>query len=137
MAQLSPYLNYNGNCREAMNFYKDCLGGNVDIMKVSDVPEMAAQMPAHLNDAVLHAAFVADGISIMASDLNRSKPNEGNTFALCLVCKDEVELKDLFEKLSAGGTIVESPQVMPWGDFFGALKDKFGKEWVLDCQVKK
>jgi PhnB protein len=137
MAQLSPYLNYNGNCREAMNFYKDCLGGKVDIMKVSDVPAMAAQMPANMKDAVLHSTLVADGISIMASDLNRSTPNEGNTFALCLACKDEAELKTLFGKLSQGGTVIESPKVMPWGDFFGCLKDKFGKEWVLDCQVKK
>ena len=97
MAQLVPYVNFNGNTREAMNFYKDCLGGELEIRKVSDVPAMAAQMPPHLKDAVLHSSLVADGITIFASDMNRLKYEEGTTFSFCLVCKDEAELNSLLK----------------------------------------
>ena len=45
MAQLNPYLNFDRNCREAMNFYKDCLGGELFLQTVGEMPEMAAQMP--------------------------------------------------------------------------------------------
>lgn len=137
MAQLSPYLNYNGFAREAMNFYKEIFGGKLEIVNVKDVPAMAAQMPPTMADSVLHSTLVADGISIMASDMMRGAPNEGNTFCLCLTCKTEDELKTLFEKLTDGGTVVEAPKPMPWGDFFAALKDKFGKEWILDCAMSK
>jgi PhnB protein len=62
MAQLNPYLNFDGNCREAMNFYKDCLGGELSIQKVSESPMMADQMPSQMRDSVLHSSLTSDNI---------------------------------------------------------------------------
>ena len=134
MAQLNPYLNFDGNCREAMNFYKDCLGGELTLQTVGEMAAMAAQMPPHLKDHILHAMLVSGSITLMASDLNRSKPVEGNTFSLCVNCGSEAELNSLFAKLSAGGKVNHPVGDMPWGALFGDLTDRYGKNWMFNFQ---
>ena len=92
MAQLNPYLNFDNNCREAMNFYKDCLGGELFLQTVSELPAMAAQMPPQMKDSILPSSLTSGDIIIMASDLNREKRIEGNTVHLCINCTSEDEL---------------------------------------------
>ncbi len=60
MAKLNPYLNFNGKCREAMTFYKECLGGEVTFMEVSTSP-MAAELPAEMKDHIMHAQLSPQG----------------------------------------------------------------------------
>ena len=135
MATLNPYLNFSNNkCREAMNFYKDCLGGDLMLQTVAENPAMAAQMPAELKDSILHSSLTSGSIVIMASDLNRSKPVEGNTFSLCVNCNSEAELNSFFTKLAVGGTINQPVADMPWGATFGDLTDKYGKNWMFNFQ---
>lgn len=133
MAQLNPYLSFTNNCREAMNFYKDSLGGELVLQTVGEMPEMAAQMPPEMKDSVLHSVLSSGDIVIMASDLNREKPVEGNTVHLCIQCKTEDELNTFFSKLSKGGKITEPISDMPWGAKYGSLIDKFGKYWLFNC----
>ena len=64
-------MSFENNCREAMNFYKDCLGGKLSMQTVSESPEMAAQMPPQFKDKILHASLIVGDITILASDLNR------------------------------------------------------------------
>ena len=135
MAQLNPYLNFPGNCRQAMNFYRDCLGGELFIQTVSEIPEMAAQMPPDMKDHILHSMLTSGGIVIMASDLNRAQSIEGNTIQLCINCDSEEQLNDFFNKLSAGGKVVEKPVPMPWGGIYGELEDRFGKQWVFNYSL--
>jgi PhnB protein len=132
MAQLTPYLNFNNNCREAMKFYQECLGGQLDLQTVAEMPAMAEQMPPEMKDHILHSQLKSADIVIMASDLNREKSVEGNTVHLCLNCTSENELNSFFTKLSAGGKITEPIAPMPWGATYGALTDKYGKHWVLN-----
>ncbi len=134
MAQLNPYLNFNTNCREAMNFYKDCLGGTLTIQTVGEMPEMAAQMPPEFKDQILHSSLVNGGVTIFGSDMNRETPNDGNTYQLCLNCESDEEIDSLFSKLSAGGKITEALVDMPWGGKYGSLVDKFGKSWLFNYQ---
>lgn len=133
MAQLNPYLSFSNNCREAMNFYKDSLGGELVLQTVGEMPEMAAQMPPEMKDNIIHSVLTSGDIVIMASDLNREKPVEGNTVHLCIQCKTEDELNTFFSKLSKGGKITESISDMPWGAKYGSLIDKFGKYWLFNC----
>jgi PhnB protein len=134
MGQLNPYLNFDNNCREAMSFYKECLGGELMLQTVGELPEMAAQMPPQMKDHILHSVLTSGGIMIMASDLSREKPIEGNTVNLCINCESEEELNSFFTKLSAGGKITEPLNDMPWGAKYGALIDKFGKSWLFNYQ---
>lgn len=136
MAQVNPYLNFENNCREAMNFYKDCLGGELNIMTVGEMPEMAAQMPPEMKDAIMHSSLTSGGIVIMASDLNREKAIEGNTVQLCINCDSEEQLNEYFTKLSAGGKIIDPVADVPWGAIYGALIDKYGKQWLLNFQIE-
>jgi PhnB protein len=135
MAQLNPYLSFESNCREAMNFYKDCLGGELVLQTVGEMPAMAAKMPPHMKDQILHSTLTNGGITIMASDLNREKQNEGNTVHLCINCTSEEEINRFFSNLSAGGVVTESLSNMPWGGKFGSLIDKYGKHWLFNFQM--
>jgi len=132
MAKLNPYLNFDNNCREAMTFYHECLGGELQLQKVSEMPAMAAQMPPHMKDQILHSTLTSGDMVIMASDMNRSKPLEGNTFSICINCSSEEELNTFFSKLSAGGKVNQPAGMMPWGDLYGDLTDKYGKTWSLN-----
>lgn len=132
MAQLNPYLNFNNNCREAMTFYKDCLGGELSLQTVEELPEMAAQMPPEMKKSIMHSVLTSGDIVIMASDLNREKPVDGNTVHLCIQCKTENELNAFFSKLSSGGKVTEPISDMPWGAKYGSLIDKFGKYWLFN-----
>lgn len=132
MAQLSPYLNFDKNCREAMNFYKDCFGGELFLQTVGESPEMAAQMPAEWKDCVLHSTLTSGELVLMASDLNRDKRLEGNTVHLCVNCKTEYEINSFFSKMSDGAEIVQPVADVPWGAKYGELVDKYGKHWMFN-----
>jgi len=134
MAQLNPYLNFDNNCREAMSFYQECLGGILNLMTVGEMPEMAAQMPPHMKDSILHSSLQSGDMTIMASDLNKETPLEGNTVQLCINYNSEEELSDFFSRLSKGGKITDPLADMPWGACYGALTDKFGKQWLFNFQ---
>jgi PhnB protein len=131
MTQINAYLTLNGNCREAMTFYKECLGGELTMQAVEDSP-IASQMPAHTLKQILHASLVKDGLVIMASEMAREKPVNGNTISLCLQCSSEEEIQTYFTKLSSGGKIIDSLKEQFWGSKYGELKDKFGINWVLN-----
>ena len=134
MATLNPYLTFNGNCREAMNFYKDCLGGELTLMVVGESP-IADQMPPKYKDQVLHSSLKTAELEIMASDMQPETLHEGNSNHLCLICKTEEETNDLWNKLTAGGNINQPLHKMFFG-LIGAFTDKFGKRWMLECNIQ-
>ncbi|MCP9753127.1 VOC family protein [Ferruginibacter sp. HRS2-29] len=136
MALLNPYVSFDGNCKEAMNFYKDALGGDLVINLVNSMPEMAAQMPDNLKDHVLHSVLTNGGLVLMGTDMCRDDRIEGTTVHLNVNCENDEEVDDIFNKLSAGGKVVESPKDMPWGGRFAAFDDKFGKHWMLNFQKR-
>ena len=129
MAQLNPYITFNGNSREAMEFYKACLGGELSIMTVGDSP-MASQMPDK-KDNVLHSTLKKDGMVLMASD--KIMPGEliqGNTITVCIIGGTKEELQQFFAKLSEGGTVGQ-PLTEAFFGTYGELTDKFGINWML------
>lgn len=130
MATLNPYLTFNGNCREAMNYYKEVLGWELDLMTAGESPA-ASQMPQKYHDQVLHSTLKTDSFEMMATDMVPGNFNEGNTVQLCLICKTDEEVHSLFEKLSAGGKVNQPLHEMFFG-LIGTLTDKFGKHWLLE-----
>src|ERR1700756_449163 len=103
MTRLTPYLLFDGTCREAMEFYQSCLGGRLTLMKVKDSPARD-QMPSSQQDKILNAHLNTDGLEISASDwlaLNET-PIRGNSVCLFLSGGTHQGLKDVFEKLSDG-----------------------------------
>jgi PhnB protein len=129
MKALSLYLHFNGDCEQALEFYKKCLNGEILSMHHQE------NEGNELNKKVMHAEFRAgDEIYFMASD---SMPNQklisGDQVSLSLNFNDENEQTEIFNKLSEGGVVVMPLQDTFWDAKFGMLKDKFGIRWMLNC----
>ena len=131
--QLNPYLTFNGNCREAMTFYKKCLGGELLLQTVDGLP-MAEKLPKAMKKCILHAALSARDFVIMGSDMTPDTDlGQGNANALMLRCNSEKELIRIFNKLSKGGKVNHPVEENFWGVLFGSFADKFGNYWILNC----
>lgn len=138
MKNIMAYLAFNGNCREAMNFYKDCLGGELELMTFEGSP-MAAEMPAAAQQGIMHSCLKTDnGIALMASD---GMPNDtitvGNAVTLYLACDSLEEQEKHYKALSEGGAITMPLADTFWGSRFGLITDKFGIHWMFDHTLPK
>jgi PhnB protein len=129
----TPYLLFNGNCAEAMNFYKSALGGDLTVMKVSDSP-MKNFMPPELQSLVLNARLQSGPIEFSASDWlhNERSARRGNMVGLYLSGGKFEDLKRYFDKLSQGAEdgLLDPLTKRPFG-FYGAFTDKFGVRWMF------
>jgi len=123
---------FQWQCREAMTFYKECLGGELTLTTVRE-STIATQCPAAMQDNILHSSLVRNGTSLlMASDMTAPDGfTQGNNIALSLNCSSEEEINTFFSKLSEGGKIIDPLKVQFWGALFAAFIDKFGIRWML------
>ena len=129
--QIISYLTFNGNCREAMTFYRDCLGGELDLQTIGESP-MADKLPPQMKQSILHATLTKGEVVIMASDMVGEKGLiKGNSVSLMLNCNSEDEIKTLYARLSAEGEATHPLENTFWGALFGGLTDKFGNHWLL------
>ena len=128
---INSYLTFNGNCREAMTFYKDCLGGELFVQTVGESP-LSGKMPPQMKECVLHATLTRGALVLMGSDMvDENGLLKGNSVSLMLNCSSEEEIKTCFEKLSSGGKKDHPLEDSFWGALFGDLTDKFGNHWLL------
>lgn len=131
MTKLTPYLLFDGKCREAMEFYHSCLGGQLSLVRVKDSPAKD-RMPAFQQDKVLNAHLSTGTLEISASDwlaLNET-PVRGNTVCLFLSGGTFQDLKTVFDKLSQGADVTNPLREVFFG-VYGALNDKFGVRWMF------
>lgn len=132
MTQIHPYLTFNGNCKEAMTFYKDCLGAELILQTVGESP-LSEKMPKKMKESILHATLTKDKLILMGSDMvSETGLNKGNNISLSLNCSSENEINLLYSKLSAGGTQDHPLEDSFWGALFGDLTDKYGNHWFLN-----
>ena len=130
MTLINSYLTFNGNCREAMNFYKDCLGGELTLQTIGESP-LADKMPPQMKECILHASLVKDSLVLMGSDMVGEKGLiKGNNVSLAINCSSDEEIQNFYEKLSAGGNKDHALEESFWGATFGDLTDKYGNHWL-------
>jgi PhnB protein len=136
MTTLTPYLLFDGNCRQAMEFYRSCLGGELILTVVKDTPAKE-QMPASQHDKVLNARLRGSNVDVSASDWLRldRKPVHGNTACLYLSGGTFEELNSLFERLSEEGKVTD-PLSQQFFGTYGALNDQFGVRWMFHTHTK-
>jgi PhnB protein len=130
---ITPYLNFNGTCREAFAFYADLLGGEVEFMQsFGDTPEMG-ETPPEWKDAVMHASLRYPGGTLLASDApgDMYKPAQGLWVSLHV--DDIAEAERLWGRLSDGGTVTMPLEQTFWAKRFGMVTDRFGTPWMLNC----
>ncbi|HVW59699.1 MAG TPA: VOC family protein [Puia sp.] len=130
MTQINAYLNFNGQCREAMTFYQECLGGELTLQRVAESP-MAAQLPAIEGANIMHSILIRDGLVLLASDMIGNKLEKGNTITLCLKCSSNEEINTCFDKLAVGGKIKMPLHQSFLGATYGELTDKYGMNWMF------
>lgn len=138
MIKINPYLNFNGNTEEAFNFYRSVFGGEFKILqRFKDTPE-AGKVPEADRDKIMHIALpIGDGNILMATDALESagqKLTEGNNFSLALSAGSEAEADKLFNALSDGGKVIMPLGRTFWGAYFGMVNDRFGIQWMVDCE---
>ena len=130
MKSVTTYLNFDGNAREAMTFYHQCLGG--DFM-VQSFAEAGTPGPPGAEDRVVHARIARGAVVIMASDTMPGMPFQaGNNVHLCVECDSPSEQDQLFSSLGEGGKVAMPLQDTFWGARFGMLTDRYGIGWMLN-----
>lgn len=133
MKSVNPHLTFNGNCREAMTFYKKCLGGELVFQTVGESP-LSEKMPQKMKDCILHSALTNGGLLLMGSDMvSETGLIKGNTVSLSLNCSSEKEIRGFYKKLSTGGVVTHPLEDTFFGALFGGLIDKYGNHWLLNC----
>jgi PhnB protein len=133
MLIINPFLLFDGNCSEAMSFYRDCFGGELTITRLGDTP-MSGQMPKELHKRVANAQLKSNAIEFSATDWLHPtrKFKQGNSVAIIVKGGTYKELKEIFDKLSGGADkdLLDELREMPFG-IYGHLADKFGIHWFF------
>jgi PhnB protein len=128
---VEPYLFFDGNTREAMEFYKSVFGGELTISAIADLPEGTQTMPGSKPEDVVHASLKGGAIDLMATDSRTASPKAAKV-ELSLGGTDEEQMRKIFDALSAGGKVRMPLDKQFWGDIFGSLSDKYGVDWMMN-----
>ncbi|MEV7892833.1 MULTISPECIES: VOC family protein [Streptomyces] len=143
-SRLNPYISFDGNARQAMKFYQEVFGGELEVSTATDSGPAnsdsadsgpADSGPADASDAdkVLHARLdTPDGYTVMAWDVPEGVPYRPGSDVAVYLGGDDDELRVRFERLSEGGTVTMPLEKQPWGDEAGALVDRFGITWMVN-----
>jgi PhnB protein len=134
-SQLNPYLSFNGNARQAMEFYQSVFGGN---LRLNTFAEFGAKDSPDA-ERIMHGMLETDtGYTIMGADVTSDmeyRPMQG--VSVSLSGDDAERLSEYWQKLSAGGTTTMPLEKQAWGDEFGMCVDRFGVSWMVDIVPKQ
>ena len=132
--KLNSYLHFNGNAKEAMDFYQSVFGGEVHADTFGKFASDAMPVAEEDKDKIMHAYLKGDnGIELMGSDTpSHMEFQDGARLSLTLNGDDEGLLRSYWDKLSEGGKVTVPLDKSPWGDTFGMLTDKYGIDWMID-----
>ena len=136
MLELHPYLIFDGNCREAMKFYQNCIGGELNLQTVGESPA-AEHMPASARDLIMHSTLSWHGTTLFfASDMMGRDPlRHGNALAVTLIYKDPQPMAATLDKLVAGGKVDHALKQEFFGTY-GDLHDQYGVRWMFQSDMK-
>jgi PhnB protein len=136
MATVNPYVNFNGNCEEAFNFYKSVFGG--DFPYIGRFKDMPSEKPISDTDKnkIMHISLpISKETVLMGSDTTADFGGEakpGKNFSISINAESEEEAKKIFNGLSANGTVTMALDKTFWGALFGMFTDKFGINWMVN-----
>lgn len=129
------YINFNGNCREAVEFYAQVFETEKpQIMTFGETPpDPSFTLPEEAKNLVMHTRLNINGSNVMFSDVFPGMPFvAGNNISLSIVDQNIDEIKSLFNKLRDGGTVGMELQETFWSKCYGSLTDKFGIQWQFN-----
>jgi PhnB protein len=129
--QVQPYLNFDGRCDEALEFYKKAIGAKVGmLMRFKEAPDKSMISPGN-EEKIMHSAVqVGDAMVLMSDGRCTGKPNF-HGIALAISAKTEAEADKLFNGLADGGRVTMPMAKTFFSPKFGMLADKFGVGWMV------
>jgi len=132
--KINSYINFDGNAKQAMDFYQSVFGGEVISDTFSSYESEAMPVVEIDRDKIMHASLKGDhGIELMAADIPTGSPvPKDSKVWLTLNGDDEELLRGYWLKLMEGGEVLMPLEKAPWGDMFGMLVDRFGISWMID-----
>lgn len=138
MMAVNAYINFDGNCREAVDFYTQVFGTKPP--KIMTFGQMQSDpsfpVPEHMKDRVAHTNLDICGTNVMFSDVFEGMPyTQGNHMSLAVVSDDKEKLKTFFEGLAQGGRVEMPLQETEWSGLYGSVVDKYGICWQINLQT--
>lgn len=132
-----PYLSFDGNCREAMNFYAQTFGGTIRLMMSGADSPMGGQIPSEFADRIINAQLEMPGGSMLyGGDAPAHIPYEAiKGVSITLNCSSVEEGESVFNALAAGGTVTMPYSPTFWAKKFGMLTDRFGVHWIINGEL--
>ncbi|MGH7141254.1 MAG: VOC family protein [Minisyncoccia bacterium] len=131
--QVTPFVFFSGNCREAMAFYQSILGGSLIMSTYAE--EMRDQAPEGWGDKIAYAALSIGNSCLKAWD-SKIANAEARKIELEISGDDEQNLREIFDKLCEGGKAKHSIEKQYGGDLSGRLFDKYGLDWIITIHKK-
>ena len=132
---VNPYLTFNGNCYEAMNFYKEVFNANLETMPFEGSP---VEVPDDYKQKVLHSTLTFGDAVIMASDTIPGQTlTRGDATSISVNATNISDAELFFKGLSEGGKIIMPFEDTFWGAKFGMCIDKFGVSWMVNCELEQ
>ncbi len=134
---VQPYLNFDGRCEEALEYYKKALGAEVQmIVRFKENPDKdkCPSNPGN-DDKIMHTSFRIGSSTVMASDCDCSGQTGFKGFSLSLSLATEADVDKFFGALADGGKVEMPPSPTFWSPRFGMVTDRFGINWmIMACQ---
>ncbi|MCQ6553691.1 VOC family protein [Streptomyces sp. C10-9-1] len=129
--RLNPYLSFDGDAKQAMEFYRDVFGGD---LTTHTYGEYGADRDGAHADRIMHALLETHaGFTLMGADTRPGMEHApGNAYAVSVSGDDDAELRGYWEKLSSGSTVEVPLEKQMWGDVFGMCRDRFGVSWMVN-----
>jgi PhnB protein len=129
------YLNFDGNCREAFDFYARALGARVAFAQTFADSPMKDQTPPEYHNRALHVRLEGSDYAILGSDSPPGMPfSKPHGFAVCLLIDQPADVDRIFNALVEGGTVTMPVDTTFWSARFGMCVDRFGIPWILNCE---
>ena len=132
--QMTPYLNFNGQCEAAFTLYEQCFGAQVGtLFRYAGTP-MADQVPADWKDKVMHGTITIGDQVLAGADVAPPLYEEPKGFSLSLQLTSTTEADRIFHMLAKDGTVVMPLEKTFWAARFGVVVDGFGIRWLINCE---
>jgi PhnB protein len=135
MIGVSPYIAFRGNCKEAIDFYTKALGGELLFSQTYGDSPMSEMGHA---DAIMHATIkVGETNFMLCDDFHTENFVTGGNISMTIGLDEVDKAKTIFDNLSDGGKVTMPLDKTFWAEAFGMLTDKFGINWMVNCDTAK
>ena len=133
--EVSPYLNFSGNCAEAFRAYEQVLGGKIVMKQTHGESPMRDKTPTEWHNAVLHVRMTVGNQVLMGSDAPSQHFEKPQGFAVSLSFKDKAAVRACVQRAGRGGRVTMPFQSTFWSAGFGGVVDRFGTPWMINTDM--